>query len=85
MKDVVGNLTKVTNRRFIIMHATYIIASAGQTDEFHEVARNIFVQMNNSSAAEVGIKKESNNIIIDFVSCYINRMNQLDLIKYQKK
>lgn len=52
--DVFSNLTKDIDRKLIIMHATYTIASAGESDELYEVARKVFVQV--SATTEVCIQ-----------------------------
>lgn len=49
--DVFSNPTEDVDRKLIIMHATYIIASAGESDELYEMARKVFVQV--SSTTEV--------------------------------
>ena len=52
--DMFSNLTEDVDRKLIIMHATYIIASSGESDELYEVAQKMFVQV--STTTEVCIK-----------------------------
>ena len=73
MDDVFCSQAENIDRKFILMHTAYLIASAGESDELYSVAHKYFLQMNNA-ISNINV---SNSITNTIDLCYNNIISSL--------